>query len=175
MLLLAVLWLSIPSPAQGQSVAERWNSRALEAVRTLTKLDSEMKALRKQGVKRDSERFRELELAMMLERAFADHLDPKRGKELRRTLPGGDEVYALVLSGKKRGSLALNYLYESSGSPMGVRLLSLPEGWSVLIPGKGGEEERRLFVDPGVSGKGRPPLLVFELSDACASFVKTLP
>jgi len=169
---LVALGLAPPHRAEGQSVADRWKARALQAADALARLESEMKALRARGGKRDSDEMRALQLRSTLERAFADHLDAKRQKELHRTLPGGDEIFALVLRVKRRSSLSLHYLYDGSGAPLGVRLLALPENWSVVLPGKSPAAERKLFVDPGEHGKAPPPLLVFDLDDAFGATVK---
>jgi len=173
---IAALALAAPGPAEPQSVASAWNARALRAADQLPRLEQEVKALRKSGAKRDSDEVRRRELAAMLERAFVDHLDPKLARDLHRVLPGGDEVFTLVLNaGRRKGSFALSYLYDQSGRPMGVRILQLPENWSVLLPGRGAETDRRLLVDPGVPGKGAPTTFVFDLEDATASAVMTKP
>jgi len=173
--LLLAFSLFAPAHAAAQSVAERWRTRAGRAVGELARIDAEVKALRARGAKRDSEEVRVLELKAMLERAFADHLDAKRQKELHRTLPGGDEVFALAIRAKRRATFALNYIYDGAGALLGVRVLSLPESWSALLPGRGQGTERKLFVDPGEHGKGVPPLFAFDLDDAVSSFVKVGP
>lgn len=144
----------------------------MRAAAAVARIESEMAALRKQGVKRSSERYRELELAAMLERAFAEHLEPKREMDLRRALPGGDEAFVLALRPKRRVTFAISYVYDAAGQPLGARILSLPESWSVLVPDHTQEKGRRLLVDPGVPGTQAIPLFVFDLDDACASFVR---
>ncbi|HVP66168.1 MAG TPA: hypothetical protein VMT17_02780 [Anaeromyxobacteraceae bacterium] len=169
--------LSLAWPLRGaaEPVAERWQARAARAAGALTQIEAQMAALRKQGVKRSSERFRELELAAMLERAFAEHADRKRAGELHRVLPGGDESFVLVLRPKRRTMFTISYVYDASGRSLGVRILALPENWSVLVPERSADKERRLLVDPGVPGTQVIPLFVFDLDDACSSFVKLGP
>ncbi|HTP51199.1 MAG TPA: hypothetical protein VMK42_10905 [Anaeromyxobacteraceae bacterium] len=171
-----VLLVAAPAGGATASPESAWRSRAEEATARLQELDRQMKALQKSGAKKTSEEFRRLELTAILERAFADHLDSKQAKDLRRVLPGGDEVFTLALhTGKRKISFVVSYLYDGAGRPLGVRVLALPESWSVLLPGRGPEGDRRMFVDPGVPGKGAPPVLVFDLEDAARSSVTTRP
>jgi hypothetical protein len=124
--------LVAPSSARAKvSIASQWKARAFDAIERLKNYGKQMK---NGGVSAAEEH--QLSVWMVVEYAYAAHLDPDLGKSVHKSEPDGGESFHLLLNGGDAGLFDLLYTYDKKGELKGTRVDMLPKGWSVgVLPG----------------------------------------
>jgi hypothetical protein len=144
------------------SPVQRWKVRAAVAdanLKTLAGLDSFAAA----GGARAG-----LRCEAMLEAAFARHGDP--ASPVHQVLPGGLQVFKIVLDGGQRGVFDLSYFYGADGSRLiAAQVLSVPRSW--VVAQAAGRTRTLLLATDGDAEQPGGCVVALSLQDPLLSYV----